>query len=278
MSRADLAGAERPSAHPFDGTAATYDRTFTDTRLGRWLRDQVQRRLKRCFAAGDRVLELGCGTGEDALWLAARGVEVTALDASEAMLEVAQRKAAQRPSGDPVRFLHWPLASDGPVDLPMPDGGVYDGAFSSFGALNCLADLQPLGTALAGYLRPGARLVLVIMGPVCPWEIAGFLLRGRPDQAFRRWRSGASASVGGETLPVWYPSPGALRRQLSPAFRHRRTVGVGVVLPPSHLSALVERHPRFFRLAARLDPLAGAVWPGHLLADHYLAIFERVAS
>ncbi len=278
MSSVDVAGADRPSAHPFDGAAEAYDRTFTDTRLGRWLRAQVWQRLERSFNPCDRVLELGCGTGEDALWLAERGVEVTALDASEGMLEVARRKAAGCPAGERARFLHWPLAGGGSVELPASEGGTFDGAFSSFGALNCLASLEPLGAALARCLRPGARVVLVIMGPLCPWEIATFLLRGRPTQAFRRWRSGAPARVGGESLPVWYPSPGRLRRQLAPAFRHRRTVGVGVVLPPSHLAARVERHPRLFRLAARLDPLAGATWPGARLADHYLSVFERVAS
>ncbi len=266
-------------AAPFDGVAADYDRTFTDTRLGRWLRGRVWERLEECFAAGDRVLELGCGTGEDALWLAERGVEVTALDASEGMLEVARRKAGVGPAAERTRFLHWRLAGRGPVDLPAaPEVGLFDGAFSSFGVLNCLADLAPLGAALARRLRPGARLALVIMGPTCPWEIAAFLLQGYPGQAFRRWRSGAPAHVGDQTLPVWYPSAGRLRLQLAPAFRHLRTVGVGVVLPPTHLADLVERHAGLFRLAARLDSLAGATWPGARLADHYLSVFERVAD
>ena len=81
------------AAHAFDTAAAGYDQTFTGTRLGRWLRARVQEHLARCFAAGDRVLELGCGTGEDALWLAARGIDVTALDASRRMLEVAAEDA-----------------------------------------------------------------------------------------------------------------------------------------------------------------------------------------
>ncbi len=266
------------AAAPFDAVAADYDRTFTDTRLGRWLRGRVWEWLERSFAAGDHVLELGCGTGEDALRLAERGVEVTALDASAGMLEVARRKAVTGPAAERTRFLHWRLAAHGPVDLPATEGGrLFDGAFSSFGVLNCLADLEPLGGALARRLRPGARLVLVIMGPHCPWEIGAFLLQGYPRQAFRRWRPGAPAHVGDETLRVWYPSPGRLRRQLAPAFRHLRTAGVGVVLPPSHLADLVERHPGLFRLAARLDPLAGATWLGARLADHYLSVFERVA-
>lgn len=42
------------------------------------------------------ALELGCGEGADALWLAARGWTVTAVDISSAALEVAAEQAAQQ--------------------------------------------------------------------------------------------------------------------------------------------------------------------------------------
>src|SRR5574341_1364692 len=63
-------------AHPFDAAALTYDEIFTQRRLGSWLREMVRERLP--FQPGDHILELGCGTGEDALWLAQRGISVTA--------------------------------------------------------------------------------------------------------------------------------------------------------------------------------------------------------
>ena len=54
-------------AHPFDGVASTYDAAFSDRRLGRYLRGLVREWAGPCFATGSRVLELGCGTGEDAV-------------------------------------------------------------------------------------------------------------------------------------------------------------------------------------------------------------------
>ena len=83
-----------PMAEPFDVAAASYDADFTETQLARWLRETVQAHLATAFGPGDHVLELGCGTGEDAIWLAQRGVRVTATDVSQSMLNVAQRKAA----------------------------------------------------------------------------------------------------------------------------------------------------------------------------------------
>ena len=45
-------------------------------------------------AGGLHILELACGTGEDALWFARRGCAVTATDASSAMLGVAGARLA----------------------------------------------------------------------------------------------------------------------------------------------------------------------------------------
>ena len=58
------------------------------------------------------VLDAGCGTGENALFLAARGFEVVGVDAVEAAVEAARRTAAAR--GLDVRFLvHDALALEG---------------------------------------------------------------------------------------------------------------------------------------------------------------------
>ena len=52
------------------------------TAIGLLFRHVVQARLEALFGRGDRVLDLGCGTGEDALTLAARGVRVVGIDPS----------------------------------------------------------------------------------------------------------------------------------------------------------------------------------------------------
>ena len=51
------------------------------------------------FQPLDRLLEIGCGTGDEALELAKRGCEVVAIDPSEEMLNLARRKADRQPYG-----------------------------------------------------------------------------------------------------------------------------------------------------------------------------------
>jgi ubiquinone/menaquinone biosynthesis C-methylase UbiE len=76
----------------FDTLAPTYDNDFTQQAIGQILRARVHQRLLSHFSASQHVLEIGCGTGEDALFLAEQGITVTATDASEEMLSIAREK------------------------------------------------------------------------------------------------------------------------------------------------------------------------------------------
>jgi len=176
------------SVAAFDPVAPRYDAAFTDRLLGHWLREAVRERL--AFSPGEHVLELGCGTGVDAVWLAERGVRVTATDASPAMLAEVEAKAVRAGVADRVSVARLELTA---IETSFEP---FDGAFSNFGALNCLAERRSLAEALAGWVRPGGRVVLVLMGPVCAWEIVWHLGHGQPRKAFRRLRIGAAAHVG----------------------------------------------------------------------------------
>src|SRR5688572_7892814 len=110
----------------FDRLAETYDALWTNSAVGRVQRDQVWREIDAVFRPGDRVLDLGCGTGEDAAHLVSRGVNVHAIDPSPAMVRVALRRGG---------FT---------AEVGTQPQGVYDGVLSNFGALNCVEDLPAL--------------------------------------------------------------------------------------------------------------------------------------
>ncbi|HEX4963601.1 MAG TPA: class I SAM-dependent methyltransferase [Thermoanaerobaculia bacterium] len=248
----------------FDSLAADYDAHFTATPLGTLLRQAVQRRLDVRFAPGDRVLELACGTGEDAAHLGRRGAQVLATDASEAMVERARAKVAELRGTVEVRQL----AIEDLASLSGP----FDGAFSNFGGLNCVEDLAAVGRTLADLLRPGASVLLCVMGPVVPWEWAGFLRRGEPGKAFRRLRRGGVEWRG---ITVRYPAPAALRHAFAPAFRPLRLSAVGALLPPTEWEGWATRHPRLSAALARWERRLETVPPLPWLSDHYLLELAR---
>lgn len=259
---------------PFDAAATSYDADFTDTPLGRLLRAAVWARLDRLFAPRSHILELNCGTGEDALWLARRGHTVVATDASPAMLAAAQAKAARAGVGGRVALALLDLAR---VSERAIDGAPFDGVLSNFGGLNCLSDWRPLAAALAQWVRPGGRLALVLMGPWCLWEIVWYLGHGQPRTALRRLRRGGVAAHAGrgQSVHICYPSSQRLAADFAPWFRPLATVGIGALLPPSYLGHLVDRWPRLFAALARAEARIAAHPPARWVNDHYLLELER---
>lgn len=261
--------------HPaaFDAFAAAYDDDFTHTTLGRLLRPRVWEVLARYFPAGSHVLELACGTGEDALWLAGRGVRVTATDGAAEMVRVAQAKVARAGVATAVTVRQCSLQAIAyrPEQLGPP--ATFDGAFSNFGGLNTLSEWQPLAEALGQLVRPGGVLVLVPMGPFCPWEIGWHLLHGQWRVAFRRFGGPAPAVIGNTTIPIWYPSARQLRREFGPWFRPVSTSSLGLWLPPSYLEHLAVRRPGLFTRLARLERRTAHLTGGW--GDHYVLVLQR---
>ncbi|HUL01645.1 MAG TPA: class I SAM-dependent methyltransferase [Gemmatimonadales bacterium] len=254
----------------FDTLAPDYDAHFTDSTLGRILRRTVWRWLDRAFAPGDRVLELNCGTGEDAVHLAARGVRVLATDASPAMLAVAQAKADRAGLHETVevRRLEIEHLDQALGHPPAP----LDGAFSNFGGLNCVTDLHRAAAALAALLKPGARVVLCVMGPLVPWEWAWFAAHGQPAKALRRL---APSGANWRGVKVRYPSPRALRRAFAPHFAPHRTGPLGVLLPPTYAEPWARRHPGLVAWLDRCERHVETWSPLAWLGDHYLVELER---
>ncbi|GAA3599471.1 class I SAM-dependent methyltransferase [Kineosporia mesophila] len=101
--------------------------------------------------AGERVVDVGCGTGTAALLVAGSGASVVGVDPSPRLLEVARAEAEARAL--PVTFM----AGEG-ADIPLPDASV-DAVVSSFGIIFA-PDAEAAGREVARVLRPGGRLVL----------------------------------------------------------------------------------------------------------------------
>jgi hypothetical protein len=153
----------------------------------------------------------------------------------------------------------------------------FDGAFSNFGALNCVKDLRQLAADLGQVLRPGASVLLCLMGPCCLWELIWYLAHGNPQKAFRRfYREGVDARLAdGAVVRVFYPSIRSLSRTFAPEFQLKSVQGIGVSVPPSYLEPLARRFPRTFGLQKRIDSLLGECPGIRSLADHILLRFER---
>ncbi|HZL57870.1 MAG TPA: methyltransferase domain-containing protein, partial [Bryobacteraceae bacterium] len=77
------------TAAAFDSLAAVYDDLWTNSTIGQLQRAAFWRHAGPLFRPGETVLDLGCGTGEDAALLRDRGIRTLAIDSSPEMVRVA---------------------------------------------------------------------------------------------------------------------------------------------------------------------------------------------
>ncbi|HJW33485.1 MAG TPA: methyltransferase domain-containing protein [Holophagaceae bacterium] len=147
---------------------------------------------------GERVLDLACGTGNTALAARARGAEVTGLDLTPELLEVARRRAREAGWND-IRWIEGDAET-----LPFPEGS-FDVLLSSCGVMFA-PDQARVAAELARVARPGARLVLQA------WTAEGGV--GRMFGVVRRHVPPPPGAVS----PFTWGDPEAVRRLLAPAF------------------------------------------------------------
>ena len=108
--------------------------------------------------AGQRVLEVGCGSAPCARWLKDNKADVTAFDISEGMLRHARVNNA-------ATGIDVPLVQASADQLPFRDDS-FDAACSAFGAVPFVADVEEVFRELARVLRPGAPWVFSVNHPM----------------------------------------------------------------------------------------------------------------
>lgn len=245
------------SAAPFDRLAERYDAVWTKSLVGRCQRQAVWSWIDPLIEPGDEILDLGCGTGEDALHFEKLGARVFALDASADMVRVARARGAD------ARELR--------LESLESLNGIFEGAISNFGAFNCLGNLESVAHSLARLIRRRGFLAICVLGRCCVWEIFHFCRRREFKTAFRRWRrDGAPSSLG---IQISYPSIRNLTEAFRPAFRLMRWTGIGLCVPPSYIRGLSAGQ---ITQLARIDRRLAHWRVLRALADHRLLLFKRL--
>jgi SAM-dependent methyltransferase len=238
-------------AHAFAQAAASYDADFGVNPVGLLFRHVFQQRLRAAFPAGGRLLDVGCGTGDDALFLASLGFEVTGLDPAAGMVALARAKAAARGLQDRAAFVAAP-AED--VSGGLFEAASFDGVYSDFGALNCL-DLAALGRGLARVTRPGSAVILSLLGPrPLPATLRRALL------GLGQARGASAPRIAGQPVSVRYPDRREVARSLGPAFAWERSFALGVLVPGPEHADVMARNPQLFGVLAAAESLVRS-WP-----------------
>ncbi len=257
-------------ADNFGHIAQSYDSTFTNTRTGHYQRNRVWKYLSSDLPKGSsKILELNCGTGEDAVHLLSLGHTVTATDLSLKMVEVTRHKLKPFNNGN-AQVLDLNNLND--LDVR------FEYVFSNFGGLNCLSpgQVQNFSKTLNSRLESNGRFTAVIMGRKCWWERFYFGLKKDKTSKNRRLsKSAVLANVEGVDVPTWYYSPKEFVQLMEPEFKLINKRSIGLFVPPSYLDKAFENKRILLKVLYFFEKLScGAPFLANR-ADHFYLTFEK---
>lgn len=258
------------SISAFDAYAEEYDGHFTQSPIGILQRKRVFHYLAPLLSKEKNVLELNCGTGEDALAISPFVNSVLATDISEDMILVAnaKKKNIKNVCFEPrdTRSLHKGLQKK------------YDIVFSDFGGLNCLSkqELQQFSKDIFPFIEKDGKLILVIMGRKCVWE--NLLFWKQKDSRYKRRETlkGIDTKINSSTFLTYYYAP----KEIGTIFGEKFTViahkPIGIFVPPSYFNNYFENRKLRLKFLSFLEKRLGGFSFLSNYADHYLIILEKI--
>ncbi len=256
----------------FDAYAQSYDHHFTNTAVGKLQRARVRSFFSRYVSGKKNILEVNCGTGEDAVWLACSGHSVLATDVSSHMIKIAESKADNKKIAN-LEFQQCHFR-----ELGKFKNKKFDLLFSNFGGLNCVSpdQLRDISSVFSELVNKNGVLFLVIMGRKCRWEKFYFRQKNEQAKANRRLSTEAvQANVNGEKVDTWYFSPSEISSAFSAHFKTIATRPVGLFIPPSYLDNYFAGKKILLSMLNVLEKLFGNIQSFSDHADHYLIILEK---
>lgn len=257
----------------FDVHALHYDALVEPNALLQTMRAALWAEIIRRVPSPARLLDLGCGTGIDAVYFAQRGYEVTATDASREMVNQTRQRVVR--NNVQVRMEHL-----GAEQLAELGDNKFDAIYSDLGPLNCVDDLRAVSEQCAAQLKPNGVLIFSVMARVCPWEMLYYALRGEWTQARRRLPR-EMVPVNLENRVVWtrYYDPREFYATFAQEFQIVTYRSLNLFLPPPYLLRWYQRLGVFGKVLAWLDAKFHALPLLRDMGDHFLmTLTPRKAS
>jgi ubiquinone/menaquinone biosynthesis C-methylase UbiE len=263
---------EQLAEKAFTRQSKIFDTENAANTIVQYKRERVRAHVSKYLSPGNHILELNCGTGEDAIWFAKQGMQVHATDISTGMLSILAEKIKSENLESHIGFEPRSFTSLG----ILSNKGPYDLIFSNFAGLNCTTELDLVLKSFNGLLKPNGIVTLVLLPPFCLWELM-MVFKGKFRTATRRifHRKGVNANVESVSFKCRYYSPSYVVKALKPYFKLLETEGLCTVVPPSYIENFAENYPRLFQFLKSKEERWKSKWPWKLIGDYYIITFGK---
>ncbi len=249
--------------------SVNYDNYDKENPTLTWMRKQVQKNVLKFLRLNDKILELNSGTGIDAEFFAEKGFTVHCTDLSDGMIGQMKKKFSATNFSDRLIIQQCSF-----TELDKIGNKKFDFIFSNFGGLNCIPDLRESTKFFPSLLNKNGRVCLVILPPVCPWEMIQ-VFRGKIKFAFRRFSNqGTLANVEGVKFKTFYFSSKNVTNTLGPGFKILRLESLGLFTPSPQMEKIPKKFPGLTKLLNKTDEKISHLFPLNRIGDHIIITAE----
>ena len=249
----------------FSKIANKYEEFDKNFNIATWGRKKVRIHLEKELELNSSILEINCGSGIDAVYLAKKGYKVHATDIAEGMLahvrqKITANKLQHKLTCEKLSFNNLNAISD-----------KFNHIFSNFGGLNCssLLELKAIFNSFNNVLAPNGKVTLVIMPKICIWEFLSFL-KGNPH-AFRRLKkNGVLANIEGEQVATFYHSKNQIKNLLLDDFTNFKVENICFIAPTGNRIDYPNQYPKWFKILTFLDTISNKISFLQGYGDYYI--------
>lgn len=259
----------------FDSASEEYDYTISHNYINSWIRKRSINELHRITKTSDVLLEIGCGTGSEAIQISKQVKGIVATDISEKMLDLLKRKVQAKRLDRKIVGAKARASEISNVKDLLPEGTVRV-AYSFNGALNCEQDIDKVPSELSNVVQKDGYFLCSIRNTLCLTEALSHSVVLQFDKMSTRKDQPTMVSVGGMDIPAFYYSPTRLVQLFRPHFRVRKIIGLPAFLPPAYLSGHYLQTGKARVVLEKLEFVLGNRFPFNRVGDQTLFVFQRV--
>lgn len=262
-------------ASAFDSAAEEYDFTISNNYINTWIRERSINELLQFVGRDDTLVEIGCGTGAEAIIISRRVGRIVATDISPKMIDLLRIKIRAKGLSGKI-FPALVRASEISKIIKYTEGNRATAAYSFNGALNCEPNLSRFVDELDSVLQEGGHFVCTIRNSLCLAEVLSHAAVLQFDRMAPRKNQPVMVSVGGIDIPSFYYSPGTFAKNFTQKFKLRKLIGLPAILPPAYLSDYYVKFKRVSSILEKTELLVSSRFPFNRLGDQTLFVFQKL--
>jgi ubiquinone/menaquinone biosynthesis C-methylase UbiE len=244
----------------YEELATDYDHRFNNPRLD-YMRSVENRVLLDCLKPGT-ILDVGCGTGEQTIFLARKGFQVIGMDISKEMIRIADERINEAKLNDNIFLI---IASA--EALPLKDSSV-DGLISIFGVYSHVPDVNEAFREIHRVLKTDSKSIITVINR---WNLTWWIKSLISGKVCWMWQALRNKEYTLKGLWTYYFSKSELTKMLSTiGFKVR--IGSLLLLLYPHDNRKLSFYEKYF---IRFEEMVRWRYPFNHLGYYHLVVSEK---